>query len=80
MEFVSMTFRASLDEGPGSHEIKQSYLDESHKLDPQPLNESSSKKWQLQAKPTWHHFRGKINWSEPKKKKELKGKARDLKN
>jgi hypothetical protein len=23
---------------------------------------SKTKKWQIEAKPTWHHFEGKINW------------------
>jgi hypothetical protein len=33
------------------------------------LDESpKTKKWQMQAKPTWHHFGGKINWLRPKKK------------
>jgi hypothetical protein len=42
-------------------------LEESHKLDLQrPLDESlRPKKWQIQAKPTWHHFGGKINWFRP---------------
>jgi hypothetical protein len=30
---------------------------------------SQTKKWQIKAKFTWHHFGGKINWFEPQKKK-----------
>jgi len=26
-------------------------------------------KWQIKAKPTWHHLEGKINWFGLKKKK-----------
>jgi len=28
--------------------------------------------WQIPAKPTWHHFGGKINWFGPRKKKRAK--------
>jgi hypothetical protein len=56
-------------------------LDESHKLDPWPLDEGPRpKRWQIQAKSTWHHFGEKINPFKPKKKKKLKMRARDLKN
>jgi len=42
-------------------------LDESNKLDPRPLDEDPRpKKWQIEAKPTWHHFGEKINWFRPK--------------
>jgi hypothetical protein len=44
---------------------------------------SKTKKWQIKAKPTWHHFGEKINWFEPKKKKkkkELKRRTYDLKD
>jgi hypothetical protein len=27
-----------------------------------------TKRWQIEAKPTWHYFRGKINWFRPKTK------------
>jgi len=45
-------------------------LAKSHKLDPWPLYEGlRPKKWQIKAKPTWHHLENKINWFEQKKKK-----------
>jgi hypothetical protein len=30
---------------------------------------SKTKKWQIKAKLTWHHFGGKINWFQRKEKK-----------
>jgi hypothetical protein len=49
-------------------------LDESHKLDPWPLDEGERpKSGKIEAKPTWHHFGVKINWFEPKKKRSPKG-------
>jgi len=45
-------------------------LDESHKLDPWPLDEGERpKSGKIEAKPTWHHFGVKINRFEPKKKR-----------
>ncbi len=41
---------------------------------------SKTKKWQTKAKPTWHHFVGKINWFGAPPKKGLKRRACDLKN
>jgi hypothetical protein len=46
------------------------------------------KKWQIKAKPKWHHFGEKMNCVEllsppslaPKRKEELQRKARDSKN
>jgi hypothetical protein len=38
------------------------------------------KKWQMQAKPTWHHYGGKINWLRPPKNELKRGRAWDLKN
>jgi hypothetical protein len=35
----------------------------------------TQKKWQNEAKPTWHHFGQKINWFRPPKEKELKGES-----
>jgi hypothetical protein len=32
---------------------------------------SKTKKWQIEAKPTWHQFGGKVNCFGPKKMKEL---------
>jgi hypothetical protein len=47
-------------------------LDESNKLDPQPLDEDPRpKKWQIEAKPTWHHF-GEKNQLVQTKRNELK--------
>jgi hypothetical protein len=35
---------------------------------------SMTKNWKIEAKPTWHHFGGKINWFGPlKKKKDFQG-------
>jgi len=46
---------------------------ESHKLDPGPLDEGSkTEEWQIEAKPTWHHFGGEINCFGPQRK-ELQG-------
>jgi hypothetical protein len=36
---------------------------------------SKTKKWQIMAKPTWHHFGRKINWFTQEKKKK---RAHDL--
>jgi hypothetical protein len=42
---------------------------ESHKLDPQPIDEGPRpKKWQIVAKPTWRHFGGQINWFGPRQR------------
>jgi hypothetical protein len=50
-------------------------------LDPHPLDEGPKpKKRQIDAKPTWHHLRKKINWFKAKKEKELKRRAHDVKN
>jgi len=51
-------------QGQGSNEFRAILLDESHKLDPQPLDEGPSRptKWQIKAKPSWHYFLGKLNW------------------
>jgi hypothetical protein len=35
---------------------------------------------QIEAKPTWHHFGGKINWFGPTKEKRLPRRAHDLEN
>jgi hypothetical protein len=59
---VPNTLRATFHEvqGPGSIEIEQALLDESHKLDPWSLDEGPRpKEWQIMDKPTWHHFEGK---------------------
>ncbi len=55
---------------------------ESNKLNPPPLDEGPRwKKSQIEAKSTWHHFGGKNNWFEQKKKKKnLNTRAHDLKN
>jgi hypothetical protein len=54
-------------------------LDEGLKLDPQPLDQGPSltPKWQIEAKPIWHHFGGKINlvWTNQKKKKKFKNES-----
>jgi hypothetical protein len=43
-------------------------------LDSHPLDERPRpKKWQIEAKPTWHHFGGKFNWFRPKTKTKRKG-------
>jgi hypothetical protein len=60
-------------------------LDESHKLDAGPLDEGSRpKSGKFEAKLTWHHFGGKINWFKPEKIQEKnstkKERAHDLKN
>jgi hypothetical protein len=34
-----------------------------------------TKKWQIEAKPTWHHFGERINWFIPKKRKEKEKKS-----
>jgi len=40
-----------------------------------------TKKWQIEAKLTWHQFGRKINWFGPKKSiKKLKGEAHGLEN
>ncbi len=73
---VPNTLRATLDEvqGPGSKEIEQALLDESHKLNPWPLDEGRRlKEWKIEDKPTWHHFEGKSLGSDPKQ--ELKMRA-----
>jgi hypothetical protein len=44
-------------------------LAESHQLNPWPLDEGPTQKWIIEAKPTWHHFEGKINWFKPQIKK-----------
>jgi hypothetical protein len=77
---VPNTLRATFDEvqGPGSNEIEQALLDESHKLDPQPLDEGPwPKEWQIEDEPTWHHFEEKSLGSDPKQ--ELKMRAHYLK-
>jgi len=43
-------------------------LDESHKLDPWPLEKGPRpQSGTLKIKPTWNHFERKINWFRPKK-------------
>jgi hypothetical protein len=43
-------------------------------LDSHPLDERPRpNKWQIEAKPTWHHFGGKFNWFRPKTKTKRKG-------
>jgi hypothetical protein len=59
---------------PGSNEIEQSYWTRVISWTRWPLDESpKTKKWQMQAKPTWHHFGGKINWLRPEKNELSKG-------
>jgi hypothetical protein len=73
---VPNTLTATFDEvqGPGSNEIEQALLNESHKLDPWPLDEGPRpKEWQIEDKPTWHHFERKSLGSDPKQ--ELKMRA-----
>lgn len=55
--------RATLDEDPRSRVQwnRAVLLGESHKLNPWPLMRVKTKKWQIKAKPAWHHFWGKIN-------------------
>jgi hypothetical protein len=78
-----MTFTASLDEGlgfrvPWNNTI---LLDESHKLEPRPLNESQRPK-SVNSRLNLHGtiLEAKSIGSNPPKKKDLKAKARDLKN
>jgi hypothetical protein len=33
---------------------------------------SKTKKWQIQAKPTWHHFGEKMNWFRPQKRAQMR--------
>ncbi len=77
------TLRATFDEiqGPGSIEIEQTLLNESHKLDPWSLDEGpcpKSDKSRLNLHDTI--LEGKSIGLDPKKKKKLKWKAHDLKN
>lgn len=52
-------------------------MDESHKLDSQPVDEGPRpKEWQIEEKPTWQHIEGKSLGSDPKK--ELKMRAHYL--
>jgi hypothetical protein len=39
-----------------------------------------TKKWQIEAKPTWHHFGGKMNRFTPTKKRAQMREAHDLEN
>jgi len=60
---------------PRLKEIEQILLVESHKLDPTTIRRGpKTKKWQIEAKPTWHNLEGKSIGSYPKKK-ELKGES-----
>ncbi len=56
-------------------------MDESHKLDPWPLDEGpQSKSDKLRLNLTGTIFEGKINWVEPQNKLFFKRRAHDLKN
>ncbi len=73
--FQQSSLKATLDEDPksGVQWNRAILLNESHKLGPMVFRwGSKTKKWQIKAKPTWHHFWGKINWFKPQQKKELK--------
>jgi hypothetical protein len=69
-------------QGPRLKEIEQILLVESHKLDPTTIRRRGPKpkKWQIEAKPTWHNLEGKSIGSYPKKKKKAQRKAHDLEN
>ncbi len=77
--------RATLDEGPRSNEIEQYYwlraINWIHGLY---LRVQDQKSGKIKAKPTWHHFGGKINWFRPKegrkKKTQAQKRAHDLEN
>jgi hypothetical protein len=52
--------------GPSTNEFKQSYWLKA--LNPKAFKRGSrTKKWQIEAKPTWHLFWREINWFRPKK-------------
>jgi hypothetical protein len=60
-------------QGPWSNEIEQPYWMRAIKIGLVAFRGgSNTKKWQIEAKLTWHHFEGKINLSEPKKRKMAK--------
>ncbi len=62
----------------GSNEIEQPYwmiaINWTRRFQPK------TKKWQIKAKSTWHHFGVKFIGSNPQRKKSLKRRAHDLKN
>jgi hypothetical protein len=73
-----MVLRATLDEDPRSRiqGNRAILLEESHKLDPWPLDEGPRpKRWQIQAKSTWHHFGEKNQSVQTQKKKEAKAES-----
>jgi hypothetical protein len=66
-------------QGPRLKEIEQILLVESHKLDPTTIWWGPKpKKWQIEAKPTWHNLEGKSIGSYPKKRAQRR--AHDLEN
>jgi hypothetical protein len=80
----SALLRVTLVEGPRSKVQwnRPILLDESHELNPWPLDEGPRPKCdKFEAKRTWHHFGRKINWfNPPSPPQKLKRRAHDLKH
>jgi hypothetical protein len=67
-------------QGPGTNEFKQILLIESFKIGPKAFRRGpKTKKWQIEAKPTWHLFWSQNNWFRPKNsaKRRAHDEARD---